>query len=56
MFSILFFGIIWWGICKVMNWPVSFTPSSLWEDQQQLIDQDPEIITNKKNLAILKNL
>ena len=34
MFSILLFGIIWWAICKVMGWPVSFTPASLWEDQQ----------------------
>ena len=56
MFAILFFGVIWWAVCKIMGWPVSFTPASLWEDQQQLIDQDPDVETNKRNLAILQNL
>lgn len=32
MFAVLFFGILWWAICKVMDWQVSFSPSSLWED------------------------
>ena len=38
MFAILAAGITWWAICKCIGKPVSFTPQSLWEDHQQMID------------------
>lgn len=56
MFAILAAGITWWLACKLIGKPVSFTPQSLWEDHQQMIDQDPEIRLTRENKALLENL
>ena len=56
MFFIFCGGIFVWAVYRCFGRQSSFTPSSLWADQQQFFDRDPEHIVSDQNKKILKNL
>jgi hypothetical protein len=56
LFFGLFFALCIWAASKIFRFHVSFTPETLWRDQQQIIDRDPQYIVIEENKKILANL
>ena len=49
-------GILVWLLAKCCGRETTFTPYSLWQDQQQFFDRDPQRDVNDQNKKILETL
>ena len=53
MFLVFIGGLLLWALIKCCGREPSFSPESLWRDQQQFYDRDPEYTVNQENREIL---